>query len=77
VLVQDGDDAILCAGDASYTEDLMLAGKVDGVSPDASMSRATLAAIREFAARQQTIYLPTHDPDSATRLAEKRFVAAL
>ena len=77
VLVQDEDAAILLAGDASYTEDLMLAGKIDGVSPNAGMSRATLAAIREFAGKQRTIYLSTHDPDSATRLAEKKFVAAL
>lgn len=72
VLVQDGDAAVLLAGDASYTEDLMLAGKVDGVSPDATTSRATLAAIRKIASEQPVIYLPTHDPASGARLTGRK-----
>jgi hypothetical protein len=40
----------------------MLAGKVDGVSPDEHTSRQTLDAIRRFALSRSTIYLPTHDP---------------
>lgn len=47
----------------------MLAGTVDGVSADERTAKATLAAIRRFAADTPTIYLPTHDPQSAARLA--------
>jgi N-acyl homoserine lactone hydrolase len=68
VVVYD-DAAILLAGDSSYTEELMLAGKVDGVSPSVAVSSQTLAAIREFASLQPTIFLPTHDPSSGARLA--------
>jgi N-acyl homoserine lactone hydrolase len=44
VLAHDGDVAFFLAGDASYTEALMVAGKVDGVSPNVAVSSATLSA---------------------------------
>ncbi len=74
VLVEDGDVVLFLAGDASYTQDLMVAGKVDGVSPDASVAAATLAAIRRFARERPTVYLPTHDPESGARLAGRSVV---
>jgi N-acyl homoserine lactone hydrolase len=74
VLVDDGDITVLLAGDTSYTEALMVAGKIDGVSPDATVSRATLSAIRRFALEHPTVYLPTHDPDSGARLAARQVV---
>ena len=46
VVVQDEDIAYFLAGDTSYTEELMLAGKLDGVSADEQVSGATLDAIR-------------------------------
>jgi N-acyl homoserine lactone hydrolase len=72
VLAYEDDAVLLLAGDASYNQELMLSGQVDGVSPNARMSRATLEAIQEFASRQPTIYLPTHDPDAAMRLANRQ-----
>ena len=74
VLVEDGDVTFLLAGDTSYNEALMLAGEVDGVSPDAGRAKATLAAIRSFAADHPTVYLPAHDPGSGTRFAARRIV---
>jgi glyoxylase-like metal-dependent hydrolase (beta-lactamase superfamily II) len=71
VVVYDGDAAVFLAGDTSYTQDLMLAGKVDGVSPSVATSKATLAAINNFISRQTTIYLPTHDPGAGARLAQR------
>jgi len=76
VIVEDGDKAILIAGDASYSEATMLAGAIDGVSEDEGDAGATLAAIKTFAASTPTIYLPTHDPEAAERLAERRKVGA-
>ena len=72
VLVQEDDTTLFLAGDTSYTERLMLAGNVDGVSPNESVSRATLDAIKGFAQTRPTVYLPTHDPQSGTRLANRR-----
>ena len=74
VLVQDGDTTFVLAGDTSYDEQLMLAGKVDGVSADDDVASATLDAIRRLARTRPTVYLPTHDPQSAIRLASRRLV---
>jgi len=72
VIVRDGEDQIMLAGDASYLETTMLSGAIDGVSPDETVAQATLANIRALCAQRPTIYLPTHDPKSAERLHERR-----
>jgi glyoxylase-like metal-dependent hydrolase (beta-lactamase superfamily II) len=66
----------MLAGDASYLEEAMLSGTIDGVSPDESAAKATLADIRALCAARPTTYLPTHDPRSAERLTARRTVAA-
>jgi N-acyl homoserine lactone hydrolase len=72
VIVDDGDQAVFIAGDASYSEANMLSGTLDGVSADESVASATLSAIRAFAAARPTVYLPAHDPGVADRLAGRR-----
>jgi hypothetical protein len=47
---------------------------VDGVSPNDRVSSATLESIRGFARAHPAVYLPTHDPHSAARLADRRLV---
>ena len=74
VIVEDGDKAVFIAGDASYNEETMLEGAIDGVSDDEAQASATLAAIQAFAEARPTIYLPAHDPQAARRLAERRAV---
>jgi N-acyl homoserine lactone hydrolase len=74
ILVQADDTTLFLAGDTSYNESLMLASRVDGVSPDEGTSIATLNAIRGFVQTNPTVYLPAHDPQSATRLANRRLV---
>lgn len=69
VLAQDRDIAFFLAGDTPYNEELMLAGKLDGVSADEEVSRATLGAMKRLVEERPTLYLPTHDPRSAVRLA--------
>jgi len=68
VIVQ-GAPAILIAGDTSYTEDLLVKGVIDGVSPDVDVARETNQRILALARERALVYLPTHDPDSADRLA--------
>lgn len=72
VIVLDGDTAIFLAGDTSYNQALMLSGTPDGVGSDRELSIATLNAIKTFAQSRPTIYLPTHDPQSAVRLANRQ-----
>ena len=74
VLVDDGDTTYFLAGDTSYTEGLMLAGRIDGVSADEDVSRATLDAIRRLTKERPTVYLPTHDPQSGIRLIRRNTV---
>jgi len=62
------------AGDSSYTEDAMLRGAVDGVGPDEEADRRTHERIRAYAESTPTVYLPSHDPETAARLAARRTV---
>jgi len=75
VVVRDGDHTVFLAGDSSYTQDAMLRGAVDGVGADEHVQRLTHERIRAYAEATPTVYLPTHDPETATRLAERRTVA--
>jgi glyoxylase-like metal-dependent hydrolase (beta-lactamase superfamily II) len=72
VIVSDGDEQIMLAGDASYLQSTMFNGTVDGVSANEAEAQATLADIRALCARRPTVYLPTHDPKSAERLKDRR-----
>jgi glyoxylase-like metal-dependent hydrolase (beta-lactamase superfamily II) len=72
VIVQDGDHAVLLAGDSSYTQQLLLDGAVDGVSPDERTARRTMDRIRTFAGQTPTVYLVAHDPDTGDRLDNRQ-----
>jgi glyoxylase-like metal-dependent hydrolase (beta-lactamase superfamily II) len=74
VLVDEGDQTVLMAGDSSYNQDLMLRRKADGVGADEEAERLTHDRIRAFAADTPTVYLVAHDPETGVRLAERRAV---
>ena len=74
MLVDEGDQSVFLAGDSSYTQDLMLRGKVDGVGSDDDAERLTHERIRAFAAANPTVYLVAHDPATGARLAERQLV---
>ena len=76
VIVQDGDRAVFLAGDTSYTQDLLLEQAPDGVGPDEAQELDTHRRVLLFAQSTPTVYLPTHDPESAERLAERRVLPA-
>ena len=74
VVVQDSDATYFLAGDASYTQRLMLDQQIDGVGLNAQAARQTLQRIRQFVQTTPTVYLPTHDPESSNRFAGKSVV---
>ena len=76
VAVVDGGLTYFLAGDSSYNERLMLAGRIDGVSADDEVADGTLSAIRQLVRDRPTIYLPTHDRESAARLTHHTLVEA-
>jgi glyoxylase-like metal-dependent hydrolase (beta-lactamase superfamily II) len=69
VVVEDGDRVTVLAGDVSYTEELMLEGATDGVCPNPREAQETIRRMRELVTTRSATYLPSHDPDSAARLA--------
>jgi glyoxylase-like metal-dependent hydrolase (beta-lactamase superfamily II) len=75
VVIEDGDVLVFVAGDASYTEELMVRGSVDGLSPRDGDAKRTLGRIQALASQRPVVYLPSHDPDSIDRLTSRRVVA--
>lgn len=72
VVVDEGEQAVLLAGDSSYNQELMVRGAVDGVAPDEDAARLTIERIQAFARERPTVYLVAHDPETGARLAERR-----
>jgi N-acyl homoserine lactone hydrolase len=71
VIVDDGEMSYFLAADASYTQQALNEQAVDGVSPSEALSRNTLQTILRYAELGPTVYLPTHDPESVTRLGDR------
>jgi len=71
VIVQEDEHALFFAGDTSYTQQLLLEQAVDGVTRDVALYQQTLQQIRTYLRSVPTIYLPSHDPESAHRLATR------
>jgi glyoxylase-like metal-dependent hydrolase (beta-lactamase superfamily II) len=72
VVVREEEHDLFLAGDASYTEQLMVDQAVDGVAPDEEAARTTLERVLGYVAERPTVYLPSHDPDSARRLSVRQ-----
>jgi N-acyl homoserine lactone hydrolase len=71
VALEEDETVVFLAGDASYTQSLMLEGRSDGVAPKPSQAVETLVRIQRLVAERPTVYLPSHDPQSAARLAAR------
>lgn len=70
-VVVRGSPSFFLAGDTSYNQRLLLEGKSDGVSPKPAVTLDTLRRIRMLAVQERIVYLPSHDPESAQRLANR------
>lgn len=68
VILQDGDLTFFFAGDTSYTEDLMLKQQMDGVTLNENVGQETMRRVLQQLKVSPTVYLPSHDPDSAKRI---------
>ena len=76
VVVNDDNHAVFLAGDTSYTERSLVEQIPDGVGPDEAREIETHRRILQLARSVPTIYLPTHDPDSARRLTGRQVISA-
>lgn len=68
VLLQEDDTTFMFAGDTSYTESHLVQLIADGVGTDIEAEIETHRKILTFAAKNPTVYLPSHDPESLKRL---------
>ena len=74
VVLEEGPQSVFFAGDASYTEALMVGQAIDGAAPDERSARETLRRIQELTRERPLVYLPSHDPDAANRLDARQIV---
>jgi N-acyl homoserine lactone hydrolase len=68
VCIDDDDRHVLLAGDATDSLEQLRARRPDAVSPKPAVAVATMDAILAHGREHPTVYLPSHDPDSAARL---------
>jgi N-acyl homoserine lactone hydrolase len=69
ICVDDSGRHVMLAGDATDTLEQLHALRADAIAPDPKAHVATLETILAHCAQHPTVYLPTHDPQSAERLA--------
>jgi N-acyl homoserine lactone hydrolase len=74
VIVSSENISYFLAGDTSYTQALRLEQTPSGFSVNDRLEVQTHAKIKDFARQRPTVYLPSHDPESAIRLEQKRVV---
>jgi N-acyl homoserine lactone hydrolase len=70
ICVDDQGLHVMLAGDATDTVEQLLARRPGAVDPKPAVSVQTIETILEHAEQHSTVYLPSHDPDSVTRLRE-------
>ncbi len=76
ICIDDQDRHVMLAGDVTDTLEQLLAKRADAIGPDPKAHVATLERILEHCRAHPTVYLPSHDPGSAERLAGSVTVAA-
>jgi N-acyl homoserine lactone hydrolase len=69
ICIDDSGRHVMLAGDATDTLEQLHARRADAVGLDPKAHIATLDTILAHCAHHPTVYLPSHDPDSAARLA--------
>ncbi len=68
VCIDDGGRHVMLAGDTSDSLEQLLSRRADAVG-DPAVYVATLDRILAHCAEHPTVYLPSHDPDTVSRLA--------
>lgn len=70
IAVDDEGRHVFLAGDATDTLEQLHARRHDAVGPKPAVSVETIDRILEHGSRQPTVYLPSHDVESAARLRD-------
>lgn len=59
----------LFADDMSYNQQQLVAGEWAGVNANQRQAAASYRVVKQYARQHPLVYLPSHDADAATRLA--------
>ena len=74
ICVDDTGHHVMLAGDATDSLEQLHSLRADAVAPDVEVHVATMKTILAHCAQHPTVYLPSHDPESAARLAARTTV---
>ncbi len=69
ICIDDAGRHVMLAGDATDTLEQLRSLRADAIAPDPKLHVETLKTIMAHCAQHPTVYLPSHDPQSAARLA--------
>ncbi len=75
VIIVDGDRHIMLGADSAFTQQQLLDLHPDGVSFSARTAIQSMHTILEHAHLHTTVFLPSHDPQSAARLTAREALA--
>lgn len=71
ILLEEDDHVVCFAGDASYSQDLLLRDAIDGIGPDPTTEHDSHQKLLRLAGETHTIYLPAHEWDAERRLVQR------
>jgi glyoxylase-like metal-dependent hydrolase (beta-lactamase superfamily II) len=71
LVVRDDDVSYFVSGDVTYSQELLVRGVVDGITYSIPTSLRSMRAVQAYARSQPTVLLPSHDPESMNRLANR------
>ena len=74
VLALAEDYSYFLAGDVTYDQQQLMDDTFAGAHQDFKLSKDTYNKIKKYATRNKTVYLPSHDPQSAVRLSNDIFL---
>lgn len=70
VIVEKGSRSFVFAGDMAYTEQALQQVILDGVTSDLEIATESMRQMREYVNTHETVFLPSHDPESEKRLVK-------
>lgn len=75
LLLEESDHIVFFAGDASYTQALLISNTVDGVATNPQAQQASQRAILHLANETPLVYLPSHEWDAERRLLVREAIS--
>ncbi len=76
VVVRDGALSYFLAGDLAFSQDALRARQLQGIASDLAQARQSMNQTLEFLSCSPSVFLPSHDPGSLSRLRERAFFSA-